>query len=507
MITPLNLKLTEMLNKYIKNQKNHFLLLNKHVLSLVDPGSTAGATEKCPHWRLALPPTTVSAPPLNGKSWIRPQLSSFCNLICKCPFLFIAENSFFTWATNMFKFWKKLKKRNPEKRKKRKKISEAEEERILSELCQECLTAFSSNQYRLNHASRIGHTECVKILLQTRVDVNEKVHGDLALVEAAEKGHHEIIDALIEAGADVDLKNQLGYTALSSASFQGHDKCLHVLVQGGADVNEYGYKFKRPLIIAAEWGKPKCVEVLLELGADVNARIFGDTALVFAISNNHYKCVDKLIATEADVNIPGFNYITALMIASRDGRHKYLNQLLKAGADVNKQDTNGNTALLYAVKAGNVEFFDALIKAGADVNKQDSNGSTALILALDIIGYKSFILFIKAGADVNKQRNDGQTALEIAFAKNYDHTCQVLLAAGARISGRDFHLTSLLNSLWPKDAKLNLKHQCRDTIRKHLMKIDPHENLFRRIPQIGLPSSLTKYLLYDVCSIYLEKDD
>ena len=38
-----------------------------------------------------------------------------------------------------------------------------------------------------------------------------------------------------------------------------------------------------------------------------------------------------------------------------------------------------------------------------------------------------------------------------------------------------------------ENLKLNLKHFCRQAIRKHLLYIDPHENLFGRVHQLGLP--------------------
>ena len=46
---------------------------------------------------------------------------------------------------------------------------------------------------------------------------------------------------------------------------------------------------------------------------------------------------------------------------------------------------------------------------------------------------------------------------------------------------------------------LDLKHLCREAIRKHLIYLDPHEHLFGRIPQLGLPSLVTEFL-YD-CSL------
>ena len=46
------------------------------------------------------------------------------------------------------------------------------------------------------------------------------------------------------------------------------------------------------------------------------------------------------------------------------------------------------------------------------------------------------------------------------------------------------------------EQTLNLRHICRETIRKHLLNLDPHTHLFDRMPRLGLPSLLTRYLLY-----------
>ena len=49
-----------------------------------------------------------------------------------------------------------------------------------------------------------------------------------------------------------------------------------------------------------------------------------------------------------------------------------------------------------------------------------------------------------------------------------------------------------------KDPDLSLKSICREAIRKHLINIDPHQHLFGRILQLGLPSSVAEYLLYNM---------
>ena len=110
---------------------------------------------------------------------------------------------------------------------------------------------------------------------------------------------------------------------------------------------------------------------------------------------------------------------------------------------------------------------------------------------------------------MNHATEDGYIALEYHIHKAYRpirESCMMLHAAGEYIVEQytdDNGKVHNCNVPWyildlHDSSELNLKHMCRETIRKHLLDIDPHENLFIRVPKIGLPSSLTKYLLYDV---------
>ena len=47
------------------------------------------------------------------------------------------------------------------------------------------------------------------------------------------------------------------------------------------------------------------------------------------------------------------------------------------------------------------------------------------------------------------------------------------------------------------DLQTSLSHQCRQTIRKQLLKVDTHAHLFGRVARLGLPKLLASYLLYD----------
>ena len=71
----------------------------------------------------------------------------------------------------------------------------------------------------------------------------------------------------------------------------------------------------------------------------------------------------------------------------------------------------------------------------------------------------------------------------------------LLYAAGETLDGTD--VDKIPEELKFEEEKFQLKHICREAIRKHLLELDPHQHLFGRIPQLDLPSIVTEYLLFN----------
>lgn len=72
---------------------------------------------------------------------------------------------------------------------------------------------------------------------------------------ASYAGHEDIIEDLIVAGANINVKNKFGYTPLLSASGgNGRAKSIKLLVNKGADVNVKGNDGKTPMYITAGYG-------------------------------------------------------------------------------------------------------------------------------------------------------------------------------------------------------------------------------------------------------------
>ena len=120
---------------------------------------------------------------------------------------------------------------------------------------------------------------------------------------------------------------------------------------------------------------------------------------------------------------------------------------------------------------------------------------------------------LKAGAQIGRLSHLGNNSLQGSFKQNQkriNDMHMLLYAAGETLDGptfatEDYNNGNIIHLNIPEyftklKENLDLKHLCRQAIRKHLIHLDPHEHLFGRIHQLGLPSIVTEYLLYN-CSL------
>jgi len=90
--------------------------------------------------------------------------------------------------------------------------------------------------------------------------------GDLS--HAAAQGDLELVQQLLEAGADVHSRDAWGHTPLMSACWAGHKEIVQVLLGGGADVNATTRQDWTALRFAKKLSHPQIVELLKAAGAE-----------------------------------------------------------------------------------------------------------------------------------------------------------------------------------------------------------------------------------------------
>jgi ankyrin repeat protein/mono/diheme cytochrome c family protein len=264
------------------------------------------------------------------------------------------------------------------------------------------------------YAARQNATAALRVLAGKRANLNlQDPQGATALQLAIINLHYDAAALLLEKGADPNIADETGMTALYAV----------------ANMDTLGWIQGRPappLESNGEVDAAALVNKLLDRGANPNAR------LQRAILKRHHDFQPERVLTEG---------ATPLMRAARYGDAKLARILLARGADPTLTTKDGSNALLFAAgvnlaavrgedpsllhpsEDGSIEIIKMLLDRGMDINVANEQGLTALHGAVQRgqgvgngSGEKIIELLAERGAELDVKDKKGRTPLELARA-------------------------------------------------------------------------------------------
>ena len=285
--------------------------------------------------------------------------------------------------------------------------------------------------------------------------------GWSAAMFAAREGAADAVRALADAGANLDLVDPEGTSALIIAIINGEYGVAEVLLEKGANPNIGDIKGMTPLYAAIDmhtvpttFGRPDpphaviegsvdAVEMLLAAGADRNARLTGP------ILKRVYNPGDPRLGEGA----------TPFMRAAKGADLTVMRLLIGAGADPKLDQKNGNTPLMLTASAGSgrgsdnnpdhvtevqaLAALDYLIGLGLDLNATNDEGDSVMHVASTTnLGSPAVIRFLYGkGARLDVKNKAGRTPLEAVLRarETSDDTVALLkqLSAATTAGARD----------------------------------------------------------------------
>jgi ankyrin repeat protein len=357
-------------------------------------------------------------------------------------------------------------------------------------------------------AARTGAVDVLTVLLDRGADIHarERLYGETALVWAAAENHPEAVRTLIARGAPVDSRSSRqefprrrsgqsvlslgGWTPLMYAARENALGTGRALITAGADLNLADPDGATALVVAIINAHYDFAAVLLGAGADPNVvdTEAGMGPLYAAIDMRRLAVghgrpnpksssdidalgvVRMLLERKADPNAPlrapifqrhhtsGDSALgkgaTPLMRAAKSGDVEVMTLLLAAGANHQAALPSGAIALMFAAGLGwrdgspaapsfdqgtdedATQAIDLLLGLGIAINAATTQGDTALHVAVTGRGSPLIVRHLVAkGADLGAKNKRGQTPLEAATASRKDLSALVAILRAAASSG------------------------------------------------------------------------
>ncbi|MEE9442099.1 MAG: ankyrin repeat domain-containing protein [candidate division Zixibacteria bacterium] len=295
--------------------------------------------------------------------------------------------------------------------------------KVLAERDREALNKQDeSGKSPLHHAIEMNYTDIARYLIAQGANTNLTDNdNESPLHYSASAGNLEIARLLLD-GESVSLNDTSAvkrggsvgnWTPLHLACLNSHPDMVQLLLEYGADIEATDGVKRTPLILSVEGGDMQVVRILVENGADINAQaIRSYTALLWAARNGFEEMVNYLVdrgaAIEPDV------LQLAFQMAVLNGMDRLLELVLEQGFNIEEIAQRDPDFICPAAAGGSARVVELLVGYGFVLEQADKDGWTPLHYAaseghVDVIEY-----MLTENVAIDARNLKGETAYNLA---------------------------------------------------------------------------------------------
>lgn len=307
----------------------------------------------------------------------------------------------------------------------------------------------------LHYAAQYAALDVLKVLFKFQSKKTLEQPGPekrTALIVAATKGHLQVVEMLLEQGANVKKRDKQRRTALLQAVKNGHADVASVLLAHGADPNDPDSSKNAPLHYCCAYGWWQCTDLLLGCGANINAaNDWKLPPLLVALLKGHFGLVKHLLEVPGvDVNCKDEEGRTLLSrsvdMLSASTLEQMEDLLQHRHADPNLPDLKGFTPLHHLARRSKPVFPGA-----ADTPKEEQERYIEQQWDLQ---EQAAALLLNYAANINAESEDKQTPVQLALLSRNARMCKFLLQKGAAVGLTAKDGSTLLHATAAFDADL-----------------------------------------------------
>ncbi len=271
-----------------------------------------------------------------------------------------------------------------------------------------------------------GNFEIVKFIAENiKTDENDTLRYGSALLDAVKAGNIDAAEALLNAGAGIDMQNKDKHTPIQLAATKGYFNIVKLIAEQISTDENDTFHYGSALVSAVRVDNIDVVKVLLTAGAGDKRRWFysdtGDAALHCAALNGNPKMVNLLLDFKFSLDVQNNDKKTPIELAAEQG-HFDLVKLIAEKISTDENDTlhYGSALLIVINNTADADVVEALLKAHAGNNKNWNYPNTkSYALHLAVLGNNAKIvnLLLYHNFPLDVENNDKITPIELAAKK------------------------------------------------------------------------------------------